>query len=207
MIELEPVDPEFYDREYYTSGTKSNYAPYGPGSWADWIVDMAMNHVKPRPSSVLDVGCAYGFLVERFWNRLGVPAWGFDISRYAIEKQGFLGRTWVGDCADPAAWKTVDLTLACELGEHLTPAQAQQMLRNAFTFSNRALMLIAVDLGDYDSHAETDGSHIHVVPMAWWEQAAREAGWSVADASAFNEDWRSSQMGWSGRWLYLTKEA
>lgn len=201
------VDPEFYDEAYYTDGSKSNYSPYGAGAWADWIVDMVMAHVD-YPQSVLDVGCAFGFLVDRFWNKKGVPAWGFDVSQYAIEEQGLYGRTWVGDCTDPRAWRSVDLALACELGEHLTPDEAYRFLENALEFSNRLLMLVAVDLGNEDpTHPpEKDGSHIHVVPMEWWERAALETGWSLGDASAFNDDWRSGQMGWSGRWLYLTKE-
>jgi SAM-dependent methyltransferase len=203
VVDIHAVDPSFYDELYYTDGSKSNYAPYGPGTWADWIIEMVLEHL-PRPHSVLDVGCAYGFLVERFL-RVGVQSWGFDISQYAIEEQGYFGRTWVGDCTDPDAWVAVDLALACELGEHLTPDQAHQMLTNAHSFSSRLLMLVAVDLGEYDPHEENDGSHIHVVPMTWWEEAAREAGWTVSDASAFNEDRRSGEMGWSGRWLYLEK--
>lgn len=203
---IEAVDPGYYDRAYYTDGTKSNYAPYGPGIWADWIVDMVVEHLDPRPLSVLDVGCAYGYLVERLWNRKGIPTWGFDVSRHAIEEEGYFSRTWVGDCTDPEAWVSVDLALACELGEHLTPDQAHQMLANAHQFSNRMLMLIAVDMGDHDEHDEKDGSHIHVVPMTWWEEAAHATGWTVSDASAFNDDWRSSQMRWQGRWLLLTKE-
>lgn len=207
MPHSQAVDPAFYDSDYYLSGTKSNYAPYGPGSWADWIVEMVIEHL-PTPTSVLDVGCAYGYLVERFWNQKGIPAWGFDISTYAIQEQGFFSRTWVGDCADPSAWRDVDLALCTEVGEHLTPAQSRKLLANAYRFAQRILLLIAVDIdgGDPAAHLESDGSHIHVVPMAWWEQAARKAGWTVSDASAFNDDWRSSQMGWQGRWILLTKE-
>lgn len=204
-VTIEKVDPAFYDEAYYTDGSKSNYAPYGPGTWADWIVDMVIEHLDPRPRTILDIGCAMGFLVSRFWNRKGIPTWGFDVSAYAIS-QGFFGRTWVGDCTDRSAWMTVDLALACELGEHLTPSQAMEFLANAYEFSDRILLLIAVDLGDHDAEHEKDGSHIHVVPMPWWEEAARQLGWSVDDASAFNDDWRSSQMGWSGRWLLLTKD-
>ena len=38
-----------------------------------------------RPASVLDAGCAMGFLVEALRER-GVEAWGVDISEYAISK-------------------------------------------------------------------------------------------------------------------------
>lgn len=208
--EIQPVPEGFYDRDYFTTGAKSNYAPYGPGTWADWIVEMMMEYLSPHPTSVLDAGCAYGFVVERLWHKRGIPAWGFDISQYAIEEQGFFGRTWVGDCTDPGAWKQVDLSFSSEVGEHLTPSQGRKLLENAYQFSERMLMLVAVELvpgeGDPTDHPDSDGSHIHIVPMSWWEQAARDVGWVIGDASAFNEDWRSSQMGWAGRWLVLGKQ-
>jgi SAM-dependent methyltransferase len=197
---MERVDPAFYDEAYYRDGSKSNYAPYAAGAWVDWIIEMLMAHIE-RPRSVLDIGCAFGFVVERLW-KLGIPAWGFDISEYAVEVRGS-SRTWVGDAADPGSWRRVDLALATELAEHLTPAQSRTMLRLAYHYSGRFLLLIAA--GEPDP-AERDLSHINVVPMSWWEQEARKVGWTVSDASAFNDDWRSSQMSWQGRWLLLTKE-
>lgn len=204
---MKPVDPSYYDRAYFNDGTKSHYAPYGPGSWAGWIVEMVSEFLEPRPTTMLDVGCAYGYLVSGF-NRAGIDTWGFDISRYAVAEQGRApSRMWVGDAADPDAWINVDLALATELAEHLTPEQAERMLLNGFVFANRMLLLVAVDLGEYDAATDGDGSHIHVVPMAWWEEAAQGVGWTVADASRFNEDRRSREMGWAGRWLYLVKHA
>lgn len=200
------IDAEFYDQAYYTDGSKSHYAPYGPGSWADWLVDMVIEKEGPI-ESVLDVGCAYGFLVERFWNRKGIPAWGFDISRYAIEEQGFFGRTWVGDCTDPSAWRPVDLAISTEVFEHLTPEQGRATLENGYRFANRMVLLIAVDMGDHDPSSDNDASHINIVPIDWWADIARQVGWVTVDPSSFNDDWRSSQMSWSGRFLRLQKEA
>lgn len=209
---IQPVDPSYYDRDYYTSGVKSNYAPYGPGTWADWLTDMIVEHIDPRVTSVLDAGCAYGFIVERLWNRKGIPAWGFDISEFAIRQMGYWSRTWLGDVADLNAWRRVpehhvDLALTTEVGEHLTPDQARKMLENGMAVADRMLVLVAT--ADEDGHDVTggDGSHILIRPIEWWADLAQDVGWVVGDASRFNEDWRSSQMGWSGRWLFLTKEA
>ena len=209
MTEIKPVDPSFYDKDYYTSGTKSHYAPYGPGAWADWLTDMIVELIEPRVQSVLDVGCAYGYVVERLWNQKGIPAWGFDISEYAIREQGYWSRTWLGDATDPAAYRhNVDLILSTEVGEHLTPDQARAFLKNSYDHGQRMLLSAAVELepGAGDP-TDGDGSHIFIPPMSWWHDAARDVGWVVGDASRFNEDWRSSQMGWSGRFAWLTKEA
>ncbi len=201
----EAIPAEFYDKAYFTDGTKSNYSPYGPGTWADWLAEMLVSHLSPL-GTVLDVGCAYGYVVERLWHWKGVQAYGFDISRYAIEEQGFFSRTWQGDAADPKAWERmergVDLVLSTETPEHLTEEQSKAFIELAHQYGKRALLLIAT--GDHDA-ADGDASHINIKPMSWWEDLARAAGWVVDDASPFNEDWRSSQMGWAGRWIYLTK--
>ena len=201
-----PIPAEFYDEAYFTDGSKSNYQPYGPGTWADWLADMLVEHLVPHPSSVLDVGCAYGYVVERLWFRKGIQAWGFDISEYAINVQGLKGRTWVGDASKPEGWhqvgRGVDLVLSTETPEHLTEEQSQAFMALAFEHGRRALLLIAT--GDHES-SDGDASHVNIKPMTWWEDLARNAGWVVDDASLFNTDWRSSQMGWAGRWLYLTK--
>ena len=38
-----------------------------------------------RPQSVLDVGCAYGYIVKQLLDK-GIPAWGCDISEYAEKR-------------------------------------------------------------------------------------------------------------------------
>ena len=200
------IDASFYDRAYFQDGTKSNYKPYGPGTWADWLTDMLVQYEGPIESA-LDVGCAYGFVVERLWHRRGVPAWGFDISEYAITEQGLKDRTWVGDAADPKAWRRVDLAICTEVAEHLTAEQGRRMLQNGFLFADRMVLLIAVDMGDHDGASEGDASHINIVPIDWWADLARQIGWVVSDPSPYNDDWRSRQMSWSGRFLRLQKEA
>jgi SAM-dependent methyltransferase len=206
----EEVPAAFYDTEYFNAGTKSNYKPYGPGNWAEQAVDMIYGNLDPKPTSMVDVGCAYGFLVERMWNGWGVSSWGFDISEYAINEKGYWARTWVGDAADPDAWDRipttdhkVDLVVSMETPEHLSERQAKAFLELAHEHGNRALLLIAIPGEGEDG----DLSHINVKPMSWWEDAAQAAGWEVSDSSLFNNDWRSSQMGWAGRWLALSKEA
>src|SRR6266699_3931927 len=63
-------------------------APYrrGESLWQTYfgqIADLIVSGLAPR--TVLDAGCAIGFLVEARRER-GVEAWGIDISEYAIEQ-------------------------------------------------------------------------------------------------------------------------
>jgi hypothetical protein len=72
------------------------------GAIADSIVQ------EIQPDSVLDAGCAMGFLVEALRQR-DVEAFGVDISEYAIEKihpdiQPFC---WVGSVVQPFPRNTI----------------------------------------------------------------------------------------------------
>lgn len=205
MTRPEPVTPEFYDRAYFTDGTKSNYAPYGPGAWADHLANMVSDFYAP--ASVLDVGCAYGFVVKRLAAK-GIPAYGFDLSQFAVE-QAHDPNVWVGDAASIDSYRAVDLVLATELPEHLTPAQSRLFLSHARKMGNRALLLIAaVREGEEmpDMAHEKDLSHINIQPMRWWLDKAIKAGWRIGDSDRINSDPRSQGMSWHGRFLYLTKE-
>jgi SAM-dependent methyltransferase len=197
----EAIAAEFYDAAYFNDGTKSNYAPYGPGDWADWLAAMVVGGLNPR--SVLDVGCAYGYMVERY-RKAGTTAWGFDISSYAIGESVAPDWVWQGDAADAAAYRLdVDLLTATELPEHLVPDQVRAFLSHALVHAERALLLIAIE--DGTDHFAGDLSHVNIQPMSWWETEAVQAGWSIGDSSTFNEDDRAKRMLWDGRFLLLVR--
>ena len=78
--------------------------------------------------------------------------------------------------------------------------------QQTYLHADRLLTLIALDQGGDGDPTEGDHSHINFRPKEWWEQEARNAGWIVGDASQFNQDERSIQMNWHGRFLYFVKE-
>lgn len=192
------VSPEFFDAEYFLAGTVSNYKPYGPGDWVEKLTGMIVEYL--RPTSVLDVGCAYGYMVESLGQQ-GIPAYGFDISPYAYAHRT-TKRIWQGDAGDPAAYQVeADLVMATELVEHLIESQALVFLRESARVGKRLLIL-----GVFEHEPEPgDASHIRTVPMSWWAEAARGFGWNLADASALNEDARSVSMAWNGRFMLFDK--
>lgn len=193
------IAPEWYDREYYEGPTKSEYQPYGPGDWADWLSEMLMEHL--HPTSVLDVGCAYGFVVERLlWH--DVQAHGFDHSSFAVQRTALSGaHIWRGDVADPAAWRNADLILCAEVLEHLTDEQAAAFFALAARFGSRGLVLVTTEGTE---HSDTDESHINLKPIEAWQEMARR-DWELGDATAFNTDVRSVSMGWAGRFMLLSR--
>jgi SAM-dependent methyltransferase len=82
------------------------------------------------PSSVLDAGCALGFLVESL-RRRGVAAFGIDISEYAIANAHADIQPYcrVGSIAEPFPQR-YDLIVCIEVLEHMPLQEAERAIAN-----------------------------------------------------------------------------
>lgn len=114
--------PEFFDKEYFLAGTKSNYNE----SYFNWEL-MGENYLrvageiinKFNAKKILDVGCALGMLVKAL-RECGADAHGIDISNWAIEN-GF-GNCQVCDLTKdkiPFEDNHFDLVICFDVLEHL----------------------------------------------------------------------------------------
>lgn len=86
---------EYYDKDYFEGNPaqhKSNYTVYGGYT----ATQMGRNYTSlaervvrpfrtPPGSTVLEVGCAYGYLVQML-RRMGYDAYGMDISEFALSQ-------------------------------------------------------------------------------------------------------------------------
>jgi 2-polyprenyl-3-methyl-5-hydroxy-6-metoxy-1,4-benzoquinol methylase len=79
------IDFSLYDRKYWVGGTISGYGNYE--CCRDIVRNLfdVVNRCIGLSKSYLDVGCAYGFIVERA-RELGVDAWGVEPPTYALQK-------------------------------------------------------------------------------------------------------------------------
>jgi SAM-dependent methyltransferase len=124
-----PAAPEgeAFDAHYYAHNCGR---PYERDDW--WLA--FFGRVADRivaeivPASVLDVGCAMGFLVEALRER-GVEAYGLDVSTYAISQASpdVSPYLWVGRATEPAPAGSparFDLVTCIEVLEHLEPGEA-----------------------------------------------------------------------------------
>lgn len=194
------IPASFYDAEYFTAGTKSNYKPYTGGAWVRRLSRLILDQL--RPSSVLEVGCAYGFVVAEM-RRKGVEAYGFDVSEFAISQSQAPAYTWVGSADDKESFSPsgVDLIVSTEMLEHLSERQIRLFLDNA-KIAKRMLLLFGIEGG---SEMHEDDGHVTFQPKRWWERVFVEHGWSMGDASAFNNAPISQAMGWRGRFFLLSR--
>ena len=140
-----------YDRAYYESHCGIPYQR--DDHWLGFFAGIADAIVETiHPASVLDAGCAMGFLVEALRDR-GVEAEGVDISEYAISlvREDMRGFTRVGSITDPLPHH-YDLIVTIEVLEHLDEATGREALANLARHSDDILFSSSPD----DLEEETD---------------------------------------------------
>jgi len=150
-----------YDANYYAN---SCGLPYEHNeTWMGFfnlVADRIVNELHPH--SVLDAGCAMGFLVEALRQR-GVEAWGIDISDYAIQNvlPDYQPYCKVGLITEPFSHPHYDLIVCIEVVEHLTAEEAMYAVENLCKHSDDILLSST----PYDFSEPT---HVNVQPPEYW---------------------------------------
>lgn len=136
------------------------------------------------PKTMLDAGCAKGFLVEGLRKR-GIQAWGVDISEHAIQNVHESIRDYcaVGSIADPLP-RTYDLIISIEVVEHMPEEVAARAIENLCQYTDTIL----ISSSPYDFKEAT---HINVHPPDYWaRQFARHGFYRDLDYDAsYITDW------------------
>lgn len=117
-----------------------------------------------RPATVLDAGCAMGFLVECLRARR-VDAFGIDVSEYAIQnvRGDMQAYCRVGSVTEPLAGR-YGLIVCIEVLEHLAPREAEQAISNFCQHTND--ILFSSTPFDYK-----EATHLNVQPLEFWAEA------------------------------------
>ena len=118
-----------FDRYYYANNCGRPYER--TQEWLDFFDGVAKRLIEDfQPRTVLDAGCAWGFLVERLRAR-GVEAYGIDISEYAISQvhPDIRPFCWVGSITEPFP-QTYDLIISIEVLEHMQPVDSERAVEN-----------------------------------------------------------------------------
>lgn len=125
----------------------------------DVIAERIISDINPR--TVLDAGCAMGFLVETLRKR-GVEAYGVDISEYAIQnvQPDIKPYCWVGSIADPFPQR-YDLIITIEVLEHIPKPEAVRVIENLCKHTDD----IFFSSGNEDLREVT---HVNLQPAEYW---------------------------------------
>jgi SAM-dependent methyltransferase len=175
-----------------------------------------------RPTSVLDVGAAYGFVVDYF-HRLGVPAFGVEPSAVALSHVAPSLKPFIYEGALPelpkvfagtvpsakaqpdpnfggAIYRRFDLVTCTEVLEHvpevLVPASLEAL---ADRTSNYLVLLIMLE----GPGADGDEGHICLKSRAWWNEQLDATGLEVDGLAEhqLNNHPYSVNMYWSTRFF------
>ena len=185
------MDPNYsaenFDAYYFAIGCGRPYQR--DAQWLDFFGNIA-DRIKGdiQPASVLDAGCAWGFLVEALRQR-GIEAFGLDISEYAIQNVHADIKPYcrVGSVTDPFPRK-YDLIVCIEVLEHLPKAQAEQAIIN-FCLHSEDVLFSSTPF-DYK-----ESTHFNVQPPEYWaELFARQGFFRDIDFDA------SFVTQWAGRY-------
>ena len=165
---LNPTVSNLYNEYYFQHGCG---LPYERSEhWLKFfggIADKIVRGINPR--TVLDAGCAMGFLVEALREQ-GVEAFGVDISEYAIRnvRNDLKAYCWLGSILDPLP-QHYDLIVCIEVLEHLPKPDSEQALANLCQASDD--ILFSSTPTDY-----REPTHFNVQPPEYWAELFAEQG-------------------------------
>jgi len=173
------VDSSLFDAYYYAHDCGRPYQR--DEGWLSFFDQIAKRIVEQyEPKTVLDAGCAWGFLVEAFRNH-GVEAFGVDISEYAIQNvhPEIKPYCWHGSITKPFPRK-YDLITCIEVLEHMPMLEAEKAIENLCAHADE----IVFSSTPFDYKEVT---HINVHdPEYWAEQFARHGFYRDMEADLSN---------------------
>jgi hypothetical protein len=160
---------ELFDRYYYAHDCGRPYQR--DEAWLQFFDRVAYRIVEDiHPETVLDVGCAWGFLVESL-RRLGVDAYGLDVSEYAIQQvhPDVRSYCWVGSILDPLP-DTYDLIVSIEVLEHMPRADSEVAVVNICDHADE--VLFSSSPKDYQ-----ESTHFNVHSPDYWVRLFARQGY------------------------------
>lgn len=159
---------DVYDAYYYAHDCGTPYQR--DAAWLG-LFDSVAEYIAAdfQPQTVLDAGCAMGFLVEKLRAR-DIAAYGLDISDYAIQHVHESVRDFcqVGSVTTPLS-RRYDLIVCIEVLEHLPVMQAREALANFCQHTD--LVLFSSTPLDY-----REATHINVNPPEYWAELFAKHG-------------------------------
>jgi GT2 family glycosyltransferase/2-polyprenyl-3-methyl-5-hydroxy-6-metoxy-1,4-benzoquinol methylase/predicted Zn-dependent protease len=168
-----PIDPTAtYSKEYYDNYGSKSGVPYEREQpvWRKHFLALARTLAdRYRPKTVLDVGCAKGFLVENLRD-LGVEASGVDFSLYAISqvRDDIKPFCRVAGGTEPIEGQ-FDLITCIEVAEHMTEADAKAMIKEFCRHTDQVIFSSTPD--EFD-----EPTHINLHPAEYWIDLFQKEG-------------------------------
>lgn len=206
VLDVSEYNASYFDGRLQAMAHNAGYGRYarwyrseGEGSQGEWWKDYAARWVDQLAlsgKSVLDVGCAKGFLVEDLCDA-GVDAYGLDVSDWAINS-----------CNDPrtdlaAKLRRSDLASRFYLGDVRTALA--QFVRNQFDFAVSFRFLECLDPADLPGVVtelnRVSRNQVHIVDQFTGAKEGAGAYYTQHTTA----EWRDS-YGWSKGTRFIAME-
>lgn len=176
-----------YDADYFLHGKQSGKSLYENYRWLPELtrpmVCAMIRHLNIEAcDTILDFGCARGYTVRAF-REMGYDAWGYDISKWAIDNADETVREYLThNLFDqvPMVRHRFDWIIAKDVLEHV---QGLSFTVDAIKDRVRKGVFAVVPLAHgkhYDvPEYEEDVTHVHRRSLQWWVSLFQQTGWSV----------------------------
>ncbi len=167
-----------YDKGYF-HGVGSGYGKAGyEKEHEDWtpLLKLVKTYFTKTPLW-LDVGCAYGFLLQQALH-VGIPAFGTDISSYALRWQKSVRNQLVQSLAEqlPFHKKSVDVVSLFDILEHV-PHPEQVIDEVSRVLKPEGLLFLSTPDPIYFDRKES--THVHERPPSYWVDLLQRKGYKV----------------------------
>lgn len=167
---MDRVYNKHFFNEFYEENGGGNYTD--EKLWSGFFASIAQNIVDNyNPKTVLDAGCATGYLVREL-RKLGVEAYGIDISEYAIslvpaELSAYFNAQSITDPLPESFPEKFDLVITIEVLEHLFPEDGAVAIKRLCGYADTIIFTSTPD--DVD-----DRTHCNVqLPEYWCREFAK----------------------------------
>lgn len=193
-------DAHLFESLYFERGLEAGVSLYENYRWQpERSVPMAETLKLMYPGkTVLDFGCAKGFLVRALL-MVGVEAYGFDISTYALSQSDEETRKVLSNDLD--ALPDVDLVFAKDTLEHIRKPDLPGALQDLRGKCKEAFAIVPMgDGGEYRiPDYMRDLSHRIAEDEDWWSRIFKTCGFRVVGlhhrVSGFKENWADFKKG------------
>jgi SAM-dependent methyltransferase len=198
-----------YDKDYFEKGITTGKSCYMNYRWMpELTIKMThclIKHLKLKETDkVLDYGCAKGFMVKAF-RILDIPAYGCDISPYAIDNADADIRHY---CAlIKKSSKLIpfgfnfDWIITKDVLEHMDEKTLDTFLKCSFKKAKKAFHV--VPLAENNSFIvpeyNKDVTHVLAKNVSWWREKFESFGWVTA---SFSYRVRGIKDNWTERYKY-----
>ena len=184
---------EIFSQEYFEFGAvtgKSLYENYRwlPNLTIPMAASIAASLNLRQGSTVLDYGCAKGFLVKAL-RYLGYKAIGYDISTYAVTNADDEVRDLIFSDFTKIVQvcQRYDWIICKDVLEHVPCEQIKDVLANFKNMSVRSLVIVPlsrVSGGGYIApEYDLDVTHVIREPVEWWVDTFQSAGFRIDQLS------------------------